>query len=152
MSNYQTGRDVLEQSRAFHDKLSSFYHILSNKAEQERVKLLLEYLSRHEKRLSRILEDYEDDVSQTVLDTWFHFTQEEFDLSAYWEAAITADMTAAEVVALALRLDERLLDTYRAMTKNQVPEKVREIFENLLQMEEEEVHKLARAELAQDDM
>ena len=48
MSIHQT-RDILEYVKKFHEKLSDFYEDLGNQTDKERLKILLDYMSRHQK-------------------------------------------------------------------------------------------------------
>ena len=54
---FETTKDVLDHARDFHRQLSDHYAQLRDKAERERVKMLLDYLSRHEKHLD-ILDNF----------------------------------------------------------------------------------------------
>ena len=62
--------DLLEQAAEFHGRMSDFYHRLSDKVERGRVRLLLDYMSTHEKNLRDSLEDYDDEASAGILNTW----------------------------------------------------------------------------------
>ena len=68
---YGQAKEILEYAREFHNKVSEFYQQLADKAQSARIKLLLDYLVRHEKHLERSLKDFEDAVSSKALDTWF---------------------------------------------------------------------------------
>ena len=48
---YETVRDILDRVRNFHDQVGEYYHRLYSIADKERVRILLDYLSRHEKHL-----------------------------------------------------------------------------------------------------
>lgn len=60
---YETAKDVLEHARDYHRILSDFYNKLGAKAQKQRAKMLLDYLSRHEKHLEDSLAEYEKEVS-----------------------------------------------------------------------------------------
>ena len=70
MKRFKQTKDVLDYARTFHRQLSEYYDSLSKLAEKQRVKMLLDYLSRHEKHLDEILADYEEDASKKVMNTW----------------------------------------------------------------------------------
>jgi rubrerythrin len=61
-------------------------------------------------------------------------------------------MTIADVTRIGLALDDRLIEVYRESAENASIPEVREVFENLLEMEEEEKHTLVRAALESMDM
>ena len=65
---YKKTRDILDRARTFHNNISERYRTLSVAAEKEKVKMLLDYLSRHEKNLAKSLEEYEEDASREILE------------------------------------------------------------------------------------
>ncbi|WP_320171150.1 hypothetical protein [Maridesulfovibrio sp.] len=144
MTTVQTAKDVIEQTKAFHKRLGSFYKELSDKVEKERVKLLLDYMSRHHENLAGIMDEYESGLSEKVLTTWFMYVNKECDLSPFFSADLGPDMTAQQVVQVAVDLDKCLLETYEAMLQNDIPDDVSEVFQGLLDMEKREKIKLAK--------
>jgi len=152
MTNVQTAKDVIEQTKAFHRKLGDFYQDLSDKVEKERVKILLEYMSRHHDNLAAIVDEYEDSVSENVLNTWFMYVNKECDLSPFFDANIGPEMTAQQAIKIAVDLDKCLLETYEAMLQNEVPDEVSEVFESLLEMEKIEKIKMAKNALKIETM
>ncbi len=144
-------RDVLDHVRSFHEKLADYYARLEGRSERARVCLLLEYLSGHERHLADTLMRYEEKASRGVLNTWFKFSPED-KLRSIQETDLSADMSCDEVVAAALELDERILDFYRDMASRAENPQVRELFEDLLQMERNEERQLTRNALALGDI
>ncbi|WP_027177797.1 hypothetical protein [Maridesulfovibrio bastinii] len=147
MTQVQTAKDVIEQTKAFHHKLSSFYKNLAESVEKERVKLVLEYMSRHQENIACIMADYESEVSERVLNTWMMFAAKECDLSPFFDAELKEDMTAQEAIEVAIKVDGCILDTYKAMLGREVPDDVSSVFEDLLKLEEREKIKMAKAAL-----
>ncbi len=149
---FEQVRDLLDHARLFHRHLSELYDDLASHKETERVKLLLEHLGRHEKHLEESLAEYEDGAPRKVLDSWFQFTHDESTLKIPESIEIKPHMTIADVVRMGLALDDRLIEVYEdSAVSAEIPE-VREVFENLLKMEEEEKHTLVRAALESMDM
>ncbi|WP_419781151.1 hypothetical protein [Maridesulfovibrio sp.] len=147
MTTIQTAKDVIEQTRAFHNRLVSFYKDLSYQVDKERAKLLLEYMSRHHENLVEIMDEYGSGVSQHILDTWFMYVHKECDLSPFFSADLGPDMTAQQVMKLAVDLDKCLLETYEAMLQNDIPDDVSEVFQGLLDLEKREKIKMAKSAL-----
>lgn len=143
-ANVQTAKDVIEQTKAFHKRLGTFYKELSDKADKERVKLLLEYMSRHHDSLASVMDEYEAEVSEHILNTWFMYVRKECDFSPFFDAELSPDMTTQEVMALSVDLDRCLLETYEAMIQNDIPDDVSEFFQGLLDMEKREKIKMAK--------
>ena len=140
-------KDVLEHAREFHQKLGVFYEDLKDSASKERTRALLGYMSRHEKYLDDCLAQYEEQVSDNVLDTYFKYESESDGLSAIAEFEIRPEMEVGEVVAIAMHFDDCLIEFYREMAQRALSEKVREVFENLLVMEQHEQIELSKQTL-----
>lgn len=152
VQTYETTRDVLDHARAFHGELGKLYERLAGEAQQERVKMLLNYLSRHEEHLEEGLAQYEEGASKRILDTWFKYVPGEDRLRECQSIQLERDMSVDDVVAVALRLDTCLLDLYKEMADTAVSQEVKDVFTNLLDMEEQEKHKLARNTLLLQDL
>lgn len=144
MTQVQTAKDVIDQTKAFHRRLSDFYQNLSESVEKDRVKLVLEYLSRHQQNLAAIMDDYESELSERILNTWIMYVATECNLEPYFEAKLDNSMTAQEAIDIAIKLDACLLDTYKAMLNKEIPDDVSNVFEDLLKLEEREKVKMAK--------
>jgi rubrerythrin len=137
-------KDVLNQARKFHQKLSEFYDDLKDNAEKERTRALLDYLSRHETYLENCLKEFQLDVNKNVLDSYFQYGSDASKLSGISEFEIKAEMNVEDVVAAAMHFDACLIRFYREIAEKAHTEKVREVFENLLVMEEHEQIELSK--------
>jgi len=135
---FETTKDVIDHARKFHRDLSEFYHQLADSAEQEKVKMVLDYLSRHERHLDQALARYEHDGANQVLDTWFKFKPDEATAKNIAALEVNNNMTVPEIVRMAMQMDERLIELYRGVARSSVAEEVKELFESLLKMEKQE--------------
>ena len=149
---FEQTRDVLEHARDFHAKLARFYHSLADEAQQERLKLLLDYISRHEQHLGESLDQFEDDATTKLLDTWIDFSQDSEILRFPADISIEPDMTVDQVIEIAMKMDECLVQLYRQLVAHTDVPEVREVFENLLALEEGEKHRIARQALGVKDI
>lgn len=144
MKTFERTQDVLDHARTFHNELRRLYEQLSTETQKERVKMLLEYLSRHEAHLEESLAAYEAGASKRVLDTWFKYVPQEDKLKEFQDVKLEPDMSIDDVVDVALRMDNCLVEFYKDMATMAVIPEVKEVFTNLLEMEEREKHKLVR--------
>ena len=135
---YQRTKDILDRARLFHERLSEFYERLENVSKKEQIRMLLDYMSRHEKHLAKSLADYEKETSDRILDFWFKFTPNNKKCEQLENFELDPDMTIDDVINLVLRLDECLVELYRSVAKSAQSEEVREVFRNLLAMEKQE--------------
>lgn len=137
-------KDVLEHAREFHQKLSVFYEELKESASKERTRALLDYMSRHEQYLDDSMAQYKEQVSDNVLDTYFKYGSESTKITEISEFEIKPEMDVEDVIAAAMHFDACLIDFYREMAQRSLSEKVREVFENLLVMEQHEQIELSK--------
>jgi bacterioferritin (cytochrome b1) len=61
-------------------------------------------------------------------------------------------MTVEQVMEIGLEMDKCLVASYKGMVETATTPECREIFENLLKMEEQQKHKLARIALEISEM
>ena len=91
-------------------------------------------------------------LSRGLLRAWFQYSQDKCLFAPLDAAQYSASMTVEEVLALGTTLDSCLLASYKGMVDTANTPECREIFENLLLMEKQEKHKLARVALEINDM
>ena len=140
---YAQIRDILDQVRDFHGQLADYYSGLSDKATKQRVKLLLDHMSSHERNLQQGLAAYEDDASRQVMDTWVDCSHREEILATCEQTPIAPKTSVDSVTRVAMDVDRCLLRFYHDVAGNAESETVREVFRNLIDMEEAELRKLA---------
>jgi rubrerythrin len=140
-------KDVLKHARKFHHKLSEFYDDLKDSTDKERTRALLDYLSRHEQYLEDCLEAFQQDVSRNVLDSYFQYGSDASKLSGISDFEIKEEMNVENVVEAAMHFDACLIKFYREIAQKARSDKVREVFENLLVMEEHEQIELSKTTL-----
>jgi len=144
---FERTRDVLDHVRAFHERVSSFYENLADEANQQRTRMILDYMSRHEKHLQESIGRYEEDAAKEILDTWFQYSPEEDLLVRLTDIEVTHDMSVDDVVGIAMRLDDSLIELYGELEESALSENVKDLFSNLLELEKQEEHKIARTGL-----
>lgn len=131
--SYEQTRDVIEKARQFHHELQAFYRRSEEGIAKERMRLLLDYLSRHEAWMEAQLDQFEHTAaSQAALETWLKFVPPPHITETLAKLRITPEMTSAEVIKLALDLDDHLLNLYRQAAEASPTEDVREVFEKLV--------------------
>ena len=141
---FKQTKEVLEQARKFHHRLSEFYEDLEEYTSKEHTKALLSYMSRHETYLEESLAEFENGVSRNVLDSYFQYGSEATRLTQISEFEIKPEMDVTDVMTTAIHFDACLIKFYREMTNHSTSGKVREVFENLLVMEEHEQLELSK--------
>ena len=150
--HYQTVKDVVDHSRQLHQDISGLYAKLSQDQAQERVGMLLDYLKRHEGNLERSLNQFETDKSQKVLDSWLQYSPDQDVSDVLAQVTISDHMTTDQVVSMALKLDDYFIDLYQEMIDHTSSSSVKAVFQNLLDMEQQEKISMAKTALQLNDM
>lgn len=152
MRRFVQTRDVLDFVREFHRNVSEYYESMSQIAEKNRVKMLLNYLGEHEKYLGECIEEFEENASPSLLASWFQFMPKDFPPDCFDDDKFEPTMGVDDVVSIALQFDDCLLKLYRVMAAEAELAEVQEVFAALLKMEEGEARTLARDTLWLKDM
>lgn len=137
-------RDVLKHVRQFHQALSRYYEELKESADSERALHLLDHLSRHEQSLDQWLGEYEEQVSNNVLDTYFKYRSECTHESKIRDYETKPLMSVCDITAAAMYFDTCLISFCREMARGALSENVREVFENMLEREQHEQEQLSK--------
>jgi len=141
---FKQTKDVLERARNFHEKISNAYKQRRDRTEQERLKLLLDYMSHREQELANALEEFTEGSSKEVLDTWFQFTCDDETLQMRLNALLHDDMTMDDVTRAGVALSQCFIDLFREIATTADSDQVRAVFQNLLESEQREQKKLVR--------
>ncbi len=143
---YKKTGDIIDRAREFHGKLADLFHTFSESAEKETVRMLLDYLGRHERHLELSLAQYEESASKQILETWFKYEPERATARCIDGVKFSPSMSIEEVTKMVLQLDDCLINLYREAAHNAQSQEVREVFRSLLEMErEEEIQVMRRA-------
>ena len=139
---------VIDHIRDCHEQVAEYFHRLADGAQRTRVRLLLDYMSAHEERLADALADYEDAAPAKILNTWLTSDTEIAGLTEVKDCLRQAHVDAAidveKLIELGLKLSDCLLNVYRDLAERGEPESIRQVFENLLHMEEKAQRQFAR--------
>ncbi|TVS13785.1 MAG: hypothetical protein EA424_20980 [Planctomycetaceae bacterium] len=144
MSNEQT-RDILEHARQFHRQVSEFYNQLRCQAEKERIKMLLDYMIRHENNMVKALEDFERSAPKHLLGACYKVgLQFRPCCEVVRELDISTDMSVDEVIQIGLEFNDCLIAVYKDRAENAPDERVRGVFQNLVALAQKEQRLLSR--------
>lgn len=149
---YTQVRDMLDRVREFHGQLAAYFHQLSESSDRQRVKLLLDHMSNHEEQLQASLGAYEDDASEQVMNTWVDCKYCNEVLATCEQMPIAPETSVDNVVKATLDIDSCLIRFYREVADKVESGKVRDVFRNLVEMEEGELRKLALSALQVGDV
>ncbi len=126
--SFEQLRDIIARVRGVHRELAEFYNNLEAVVEKERVRMVLEYLSQHERKLENSLREFEESAGKNILNTFFKYAPNCSIREAIQCIEVHSEMSVDEVVCMALRLDEMLLRLYRETAECAHAEEVKSTF------------------------
>ena len=145
MKTFQQTRDVLENSIDFHMRTSSLYAELSEKTIDPRAKLLLNYMSIHEKELMDNQKQFNKNASKKVMDTWLQFTPEQSNQSFFNDLSLSESFSIRDVTGLGFEIDNYLETLYLALEGEADCEDVIDLFHTIRNIELQEKKELSKA-------
>ena len=135
----------LNWAAEFHKDLRQFYERKGREALSPEVEILLQYLSRHESTLAEIIEAYAEDAPPEILDAWFKVAPDLRAVKRPSDLEFGPDATAEEVIDKALEMDECLIVVYQMLIRQAVPERLREVLQDLVSQEQREEIRLLKS-------
>lgn len=144
-------RDIIDWTRAFHNKLADLYEELAQGHDRERVGLLLHYLALHERGLSDALKHYEEDAVHSELEIKYDPDLElPPDVDSLTDTLQKVDTT--EVLKMALKFDDVLVNVYRELADRAPTPEVKTLFENIVSHEIKEKLRTVRDAIRLEDL
>ena len=146
-----TARNLLEAVSHFHKQLGLYCEKNARTHKDERVRMLLDYVGRHEYHMAEVLKNYEEQAKTKVLNTWFNNLPAKL-LEAPGNGDLTVDSSVDDVIAWAVRMDDSVIDLYRTMAAEAATAEVKKLVNALLEMEEREKLNTVRSALRINDI
>lgn len=151
LHNFEQVRDVLNYGIGLHDRLHDVYRQLQEDSEQTRVKMVLDYLSRHERSRAQAMERFEEGARQNILNTWLQYAPSSEIENLLSKCGRPVNLGVDDVVKLAMCFDDAMIALYRETAREFDDPQVRDLFSNLAEMESREKQRFVRdAEWVQD--
>ncbi len=151
LRNFEQVKDVFDYGIDLHGQLSALYNSIGAHSDQERVKMVLDYLSRHERDRGQAMRRFEQEPHAGELDVWLQFAPSPEIETLLADCVIRSDMSVDDIVKIAMAFDNALIEIYKEAARQAEDTHAREIFENLVEMEEKEKQRFIRdAEWMQD--
>ena len=129
---------VLACAEAFEGELAKFYAKVSQQTTSEGVRLLTDYMSRHRQRTQEVLSKLSDREMNRIYKIPLRYEPQAADCHCFAGVELAPDATASEVLDTAIKFDECLVKLYRQVIQQPVEQAVRDIFESLIRMEQDD--------------
>ncbi len=133
---YKQEREILDQIRSFHKRLSEFYCSLIGKAENQKAIMLLEYLCRHEKLREEFIIRYKEITPESLMQSWLQLPDEHLSkkiCKCFDKIEYKPKYSIDDIVEVAMHLDDCLIKVYEALAvEEESNSKVSNIFYALM--------------------
>ena len=149
--SYSTVKDVLDYSRKLHEHTRNLYQQLRDQTQRDRVDMMLNLLAAHENTLAEAMISMQEHTSQKVLQEWHQFEPGSISEALQDAHELHPDISIDELVKVALRIDDYLINLYRQMLSETTSDDARAVFESLIRLEETEKMRTVRAALSAND-
>ncbi|MFN3920290.1 MAG: hypothetical protein ACK4JF_08415 [Methylohalobius sp.] len=143
LRQFEQVRDVLEYGKLLHQEIKALAERIEDVEQSTRLKLLLEYLTRHEDDLSRALERFSQETKQRILDIWLPYPPDPKIVKKLREITIHPNMSVEEVARIVLQFEDALIELYKESLNEIDDPDVQEILANLIQLEDAEKRRFA---------
>lgn len=137
-------KDILNRAVKFHKMLEYFYLKIEDASEKESVKLLVDYMARHEEILKEKLNQINEEQAKQIRDEWLKYEPQNASWECFKDLKIDRDTSVDEVIEMGLELNQCLINLYHQMVEIAPTEDIRTLFLSLELMEIAEKKKLAR--------
>lgn len=149
---FKTSGDLLELASQMHDGLAHYYQRLSDGNGKEKVRMLLDYLSRHEQNLAEAAQRYSKEAPDAIRNAWFSQELDFEFVKCIPPAKPVEQMSVDEVIDLAIQLDDCITDLYQMIAAQSELPAVKEAFSNLVSQERQEKMRMVRQAMQLNDM
>lgn len=139
--------DIIELIEQYHKGLSEYFHTLKKEVKDERVLLLLEYLSKGEEFRSEYMEKYRKATPQRIMNVWVKYVPW-LPTDIFCECRQNLNMhippDTYDVLDAVLHFDQCLINFYTTLVQEMNNERAAEIFSNLLRVTKKHEMNLSR--------
>jgi rubrerythrin len=132
---FESTRDVLKHAKKFHLQLREFFESLANQENIPRTQLLLEYMISQEINLVESLDHFEQNTPSGVLDTWLQYASDEGILKVPTVEVFQSKKPMDDILEFSMEMSDKLIEVYKLVANEVHDHKVKEIFNNLADMQ-----------------
>ena len=145
-------KEFVSFGKNLHAEVHKLYEKLNEREPRERVRMLLDFLSRHEQHMQEALARFEKSSRSGILEAWLEYSPGLDVDEAMRKCAMPDHPGTDDLVKIALEFDDTLVRLYREVAEKVHDQKTKELFVNLLHLEEQEKIQITRAAMSLWDM
>lgn len=149
---FEQTRDLIDHVISFHSMLSAHFIEVSEKTENQRLKLFLDYLVEHERAQACRLSEYAEEAPNQVLGMWFQFSDCEERFRDVRKSLQKQESTVSEVVELIVNLYDCLIGQFTEFGESADLEEVKAVCNNIAALEKKDKLKIVRNSRMLEDL
>ncbi|WNZ57328.1 hypothetical protein QT397_08315 [Microbulbifer sp. MKSA007] len=138
MKTFKQAFEVIKDAERFHLEMAAVYETLLEKSEDYRTQLLLKHMLEHEQRMAKNLQNYNDVAQNKVMKTWLQYTHEESANDFIRRLNLSDPPTIREINNMGREVDRYFSELYQAVYGAIESMEVKEVFEDLKQIQDKE--------------
>ena len=123
-------KDILKRAIEFHQMLIGFYSKIENISKKESVKLLVDYMARHEKVLKDHLGQITEEQEKQLLETRVKYEPDFATCRCFEGLKINKNSSVDDVIDAGLKLNQCLIDLYHHMSEIAPAQNTKILFSN----------------------
>ncbi len=141
---YKQVKDVLQRAIDFHGLLKDFYKKIDDTTQKDTVKLLVDYMARHEKQMQDITSQISAEQEKRISEEWFKCEPEFATGNCFDRIKIDKDSSVDDVIDAGLQLNQCLINLFHHVAEVAPTKEIETLFRSLETGEIAEKKKLAR--------
>jgi len=142
MERYKKAIDFIEFVRSLHTDFKNYFEKIIDEINQEKIRMVLGYLAEHENRMVETLNYYKEGLGKGIEDTWYQFIDLPDKPSCLKNLTFDKDMSMDDVLELVSKVDNCLINLYKKLSEISVSEETQKVFENLAELEKNELRRI----------
>ena len=142
----ETIKDVLHWTKEFHQHLSECLSSSVEKNTDERAKMLLAYLSDHEKNLAKVIHGFETSGNESALNTWcYEFVNKHPIIQNVHCDSLFADLDTAQIMEVIVDQHQQVIELYSYLFSRAEVPSAKELLDNLRSLEKHEAMRMSQS-------
>jgi hypothetical protein len=149
----ETLKDVLHWTVDFHHQLSGSLTESAGENDNERAKLLLNYLADHEQKVSKIIKEFLTTSSDSALNTWcYEYLNKHPILKHTHSNAPFADFDTVQINEAVTHLHQQVIALYEELKAEIVASSAHKLLEEVFSLEQHEAMRISQSANRLEDM
>jgi hypothetical protein len=149
----ETVKDVLEWTKSTHGNLSECLAQSSDHHDNERAVMLLDYLSEHEKVLTKLIQGFVDTSSESVLSTWCleYLDRKPIETEQHCdESFIGVDLS--KIIEIVVAQHHQIISLYKHLHARAEIPSLLELLKQLIELEEHHIMQMVQGSNRMEDI